>query len=553
MTFTVEVIPATSVSGVAVEGATLMVSAQGPPGVRGNSVLNGAGDPTPAQGVQGDFYLNTSTMMMWGPKGPTTWPGPPVQIKGSTISNGYGPPNDANGLNGDFYIDLLTYLMYGPKAGGHWGASMSIVGPAPFAAPAAWASSTNYTAIPPASAVTSGGSSYMCVHSHTSSASFAADLAAGLWVLIAQGGGGIPDAPADSTTYGRRNSAWVNVLPVAGGSLTGPLLLAADPTVPLGTATKQYVDNAVGTPATPLSFTPGGRLSLTTGAPIMSASVLGANTIYYTPAVHALVPIYDGAKWTMWQMSGDIPNLTTDATNNPSAAAANQIYDLFIWNKAGSLVMSRGPAWTNATTRSMTLTRVNGVQMNTAGITNGPGALRGTWVGVVVTNASALFDFQFAGAASGGLPGLYNFFNGYNRVRVGAQNRDNGAQYTYAGTSWREWRNSTNNYIQFIIGAIDEAVIDIAAYMHIISGNAAGLQFGIAVGLDSATLPGTGLISYGQTQTAGTFNYSLTIAGVWNCGLGFHTMFGIEWNSSTSIATTFMADATGDLVAKFTY
>jgi hypothetical protein len=33
------------------------------------------------------------------------------------------------------------------------------------------------------------------------------------------------------------------VLPITGGTLSGPLLLAADPTALLGTATKQYVDN----------------------------------------------------------------------------------------------------------------------------------------------------------------------------------------------------------------------------------------------------------------------------------------------------------------------
>jgi hypothetical protein len=60
------------------------------------------------------------------------------------------------------------------------------------------------------------------------------------------GAGGLADAPSDGTSYGRRNGAWENVLSLLGGTLTGPLLLAADPTVPLGTATKQYVDSVSG-------------------------------------------------------------------------------------------------------------------------------------------------------------------------------------------------------------------------------------------------------------------------------------------------------------------
>jgi hypothetical protein len=64
-------------------------------------------------------------------------------------------------------------------------------------------------------------------------------------------GGTFPDAPSDGNTYGRNNAAWMIVsvadlsvfLLKAGDSMAGPLLLNADPTDPLGAASKQYVDN----------------------------------------------------------------------------------------------------------------------------------------------------------------------------------------------------------------------------------------------------------------------------------------------------------------------
>jgi microcystin-dependent protein len=59
------------------------------------------------------------------------------------------------------------------------------------------------------------------------------------------GGGGIPEAPADGTLYARRNGAWVASVPIGGGTMTGALLLAANPTAPLGAATKIYVDSAI--------------------------------------------------------------------------------------------------------------------------------------------------------------------------------------------------------------------------------------------------------------------------------------------------------------------
>jgi hypothetical protein len=53
---------------------------------------------------------------------------------------------------------------------------------------------------------------------------------------------GIPsDAPSDGTYYGRFNAAWSRVVPLVGSTMTGPLILSGDPTVALGAATKQYV------------------------------------------------------------------------------------------------------------------------------------------------------------------------------------------------------------------------------------------------------------------------------------------------------------------------
>lgn len=54
------------------------------------------------------------------------------------------------------------------------------------------------------------------------------------------GAGGIPDAPFDGSMYGRNNGAWQHALALAGGALTGPLLLAADPTAPLHPVTLEY-------------------------------------------------------------------------------------------------------------------------------------------------------------------------------------------------------------------------------------------------------------------------------------------------------------------------
>jgi len=68
------------------------------------------------------------------------------------------------------------------------------------------------------------------------------------WSLLS-GAAGVPEAPQDGATYGRNNAAWTAVLPLSGGNLTGALVLAADPAVALGAATRQYVDGKVVAPS----------------------------------------------------------------------------------------------------------------------------------------------------------------------------------------------------------------------------------------------------------------------------------------------------------------
>jgi hypothetical protein len=49
----------------------------------------------------------------------------------NTVRNGTGAPSDAIGNDGDFYVDTATHQLYGPKTGGHWANTpTSLVGPA---------------------------------------------------------------------------------------------------------------------------------------------------------------------------------------------------------------------------------------------------------------------------------------------------------------------------------------------------------------------------------------------------------------------------------------
>ena len=46
----------------------------------------------------------------------------------NTILNGKGAPSTSKGINGDFYIDTRSLSIYGPKAKGKWPAAQSLQG-----------------------------------------------------------------------------------------------------------------------------------------------------------------------------------------------------------------------------------------------------------------------------------------------------------------------------------------------------------------------------------------------------------------------------------------
>jgi len=133
---------------VAAKGTTGATGPAGATGANGTSVLNGASAPTANVGVTGDFYLDTTSEVLYGPKTGDAWPtsgtslvGPAGEngvdgangtdgINGKSILNGASAPTANVGVTGDFYLDTTSEVLYGPKTGDAWPTSgTSLVGP----------------------------------------------------------------------------------------------------------------------------------------------------------------------------------------------------------------------------------------------------------------------------------------------------------------------------------------------------------------------------------------------------------------------------------------
>jgi hypothetical protein len=205
---------------------------------------------------------------------------------------------------------------------------------------------------------------------------------------------------------------------------------------------------------------PQGRLTLTTATPVLTASVPGAASFFYTPYVGNIVPIYNGTTFTPTAFA-EVSQATTDATKSPAAVAASSVYDIFCWVDSGPTNRcTRGPAWTNTTTRSAgtALVRQNGIPLNSVSITNGPAASRGTYVGTIASNASSTIDYIFGASASGGTAAFLGVWNAYNRVSTGTDVTDSGAGYTYTTATVRQARASAGNQVSFVQGLQEDSI-----------------------------------------------------------------------------------------------
>lgn len=131
------------------------------------------------------------------------------------------------------------------------------------------------------------------------------------------------DAPSDGSSYARVNATWGKVLALSGGTLTGALILQADPSTALGAATKQYVDGR--TPITADAPNDGalyGRQSLSwvKGLPLAGGVLTGLLTLPRSTFTVPATVTANGATTVNWA-NGEVQKLSL--TGNATLAVSN--------------------------------------------------------------------------------------------------------------------------------------------------------------------------------------------------------------------------------------
>lgn len=309
----------------------------------------------------------------------------------------------------------------------------------------------------------------------------------------------------------RNASQWTVLAPGTSGQFLKTLGAAANPTW----------DAAGG--ATP--HAPGGRVTLTTALPVTIADVTAAATVYYTPTIGDLIPIYSGswAETTFAQLS---LALDSDA-GHAGYHQSGKNFDLWVYNDGGTLRLGTGAAWTNDTTRSDAVVMQNGITLNNATMTLRYGSAAGNTVSVAASRATLVGSMR--ATANGQTEDSFakrfisNYYNDVPRPMRVMEATD---AWSYATTTIRQANGSAANQLDFICTKTSAPIYGQIIAMY--QADTAGGYGSIGFGLDVTNAFTTGGLSH-INQAEGAANPYLPVSSAITLfpGLGRHFL---SWN-----------------------
>jgi len=300
---------------------------------------------------------------------------------------------------------------------------------------------------------------------------------------------------------------------------------------------------------------PGGRLTLTSHAPVMTASVTGATTLYYDSYSTNTVPYWNGS----------IDQIDTIASNEVSTAIqssgtgvlnATGVFDVW-WegntnHKPCIATNGSGGGWASDTAGSNTArgtgysqvdhtTRPYTTNANTvAHCYNGTtdyGSITAnklTYLGSGMTGSAGQFNLIFGGIAAGGTAGVVGIWNANNRITQDFLVGDNASSYTYlpgVADTWQAAHGSATMRVTVVRG-LNEDGFNAAYDAFGNAGASASISSGVCLDGTSAFTGTTGFSN-------STSIVNLPAKYVGQPGAGLHFASACETTSSTTNAATF--------------
>jgi len=290
---------------------------------------------------------------------------------------------------------------------------------------------------------------------------------------------------------------------------------------------------------------PQGRLTLTTLTPVLAADVTAATTIYFTPYIGNLVPIWVTANsaFTM-QAAAELSAVLSNSQ------AAGNIYDLFVFfDPADGITPLLGisPVWgtntagvgargTGAGTTEHE--RLNGLLVNKVSMS----LLRGATTYVVVARQATYVGSVHIDGTNGQVSSHVTYgqnrkrglWNAYNRLPIFLQGGDITATWSYATATYRQSRADTGNKLTVFTGLAEET-FDISFKQSSIGNGvaAAGSNGRIGIGVNSTTVSVADGFGGASVNTGSISTYfSLVANAIVIPALGIQNLNMIEYGNS---------------------
>jgi hypothetical protein len=274
------------------------------------------------------------------------------------------------------------------------------------------------------------------------------------------------------------------------------------------------------------AISPGGRLTPSTGVPVLTANVATASSILYTPYLHNVIVLWNGSIWT------PITFAETTLAIGAGSLTAGRGYDVFGYINAGSLALE-SLVWTSATARATAITIQDGRYCKSGDKTR-------LYLGSFYSRTTSGYNCQFDVATNDG--GKWDLWNMYNRKPFALKVIDTTDSWSYTTDTIRQARANAGNKIEFMLGLQeDEVMAQVLCPVYLVSSATKAAKVGC--GLDTTTAF-SGLVIGGYNSS--TFGVYEPITGAYrgNPAIGYHY---ISWNEKGGDGTsTFLGDNGGD-------
>lgn len=240
-------------------------------------------------------------------------------------------------------------------------------------------------------------------------------------------------------------------------------------------------------------FAPAGRLTLTSGSPVLAASVSSGTTVYYSPFSGNAAPIYTGTTYAM-------RTFTELSLTLHSSHTLNALFDVFLIDDSGVLTLVTGPAWSTSTAGAgargtgagtTQLTRTLGLYTNAVsmtgrngGTTYSVGANRGLYLGTIFIDGTA---GQVSCNIEYGQSRKWGVWNAYNRQPMFLKAGDSTATWTYNSGAYRASNNLTTNSLTVFSGLAEE-YYNLTAHQVVTSGTVQLSGSRVGIGYNSTTV-----------------------------------------------------------------